>query len=348
MTPLRHSPMAAAALAFSLAPGICSAASSVLGAEGLQAQQIESAWWLFFAVCGARLPDRARVARLRTAASPASRYARAGAADRAGSRERTDLALAAWVGGTVVLLAVLTAASYATDARLVHLDGLDGGRGKTVDIEVTAHQWWWQVRYLDPDPSRTFVTANEIHVPVGVPVTLTLRSPDVIHSFWVPDLHGKQDLIPGRENMLTIQVDEPGVYRGQCAEFCGMQHAHMAFLVVAEEPEAFEAWRAAQLSSAAEPATDEERQRSGRLPRAPPAPCVTASAARQPPDGWRPTSRTSPAAGRSPPASLPMTAAAISPPGSPTRRRIKPGNHMPNVTLLARRPADRCWPIWRA
>lgn len=331
MTPLRHSPMAAAALAFSLAPGICSAASSVLGAEGLQAQQIESAWWLFFAVCG--LVYLIVLAWLAYAMLHRRRRATHGPALRIepGREKRTDLALAAWVGGTVLLLAVLTAASYATDARLVHLDGLDGGRGKTVDLEVTAQQWWWQVRYLDPDPSRTFVTANEIHIPVGVPVTLTLRSPDVIYSFWAPDLNGKQDVIPGRDNMMTIQVDEPGVYRGQCAEYCGIQHAHMAFLVVAEEPEAFEAWRAAQLTSAAEPATDEERQGRDVFMSSACTMCHgirgTQAAGRLAPDLTHLASRGTIAAGVLP-YSRGNLAAWIADP-----QTIKPGSHMPNVTL---------------
>ena len=87
-----------------------------------------------------------------------------------------------------------------------------------------------------PDPAQRFETANEIHIPVGRNVRLQLEGLDVIHSFWVPSLAGKQDLIPGRANELTFRAERPGVYRGQCAEFCGMQHAHMAFLVIAERP----------------------------------------------------------------------------------------------------------------
>jgi len=121
-------------------------------------------------------------------------------------------------------------------------------------VRVTGYQWWWRVRYEDRDPSRTFTTANEIHIPVGKPVRLELESGDVIHSFWIPQLGGKTDTIPGQTNVSWIQADKPGVYRGQCGEYCGMQHAHMAMLVVADPPDVFAAWWAAQLQPAAKPA----------------------------------------------------------------------------------------------
>ena len=127
-------------------------------------------------------------------------------------------------------------------------------------IEVTGHQWWWEVRYDDPTPSNIFTTANEIHIPVGVPVVIQLKSTDVIHSFWVPNLAGKKDAIPGKSSSVWLRADRAGVYRGQCAEFCGMQHAHMAFTVVAEPPEQFQAWLASQRRPATEPATDAERR----------------------------------------------------------------------------------------
>jgi cytochrome c oxidase subunit II len=120
-------------------------------------------------------------------------------------------------------------------------------------IEVTGHLWWWEIRYPDLD----IVDANELHIPVGVPVRLALKSADIIHSFWVPSLHGKMDLIPGHTNAFWIQADRAGVYRGQCAEFCGLQHAHMAFMVVALEAEDFEVWVARRQAAAPEPETAE-------------------------------------------------------------------------------------------
>lgn len=117
-------------------------------------------------------------------------------------------------------------------------------------VRVTGLQWWWQVRYEDGQAHQIFTSANEVHVPVGQPVRLELESGDVIHSFWVPQLGGKTDAIPGQTNVSWFQADRPGVYRGQCAEFCGAQHAHMALQVVAEPPAAFQAWWQAQLAPA--------------------------------------------------------------------------------------------------
>jgi cytochrome c oxidase subunit 2 len=105
-------------------------------------------------------------------------------------------------------------------------------------IEVTGHQWWWEVHY----PDSGVVTANQLHLPAGRPVDLTLRSADVIHAFWVPRLGGKLDMIPGRSNVLRLQADEPGLFRGQCSEFCGTQHAHMAISVQAQPEDEFAAW----------------------------------------------------------------------------------------------------------
>jgi cytochrome c oxidase subunit II len=117
-------------------------------------------------------------------------------------------------------------------------------------IEVTGHQWWWQIRYLGEQPYLTFTTANEIHIPVGVPVAVKLKSADVIHSFWIPALTGKTDLIPGQTNITWMEARVPGVYRGQCTEYCGAQHAHMALTVVATGADDFKAWRQAQLGDA--------------------------------------------------------------------------------------------------
>ena len=129
---------------------------------------------------------------------------------------------------------------------------LDARNGLT--INVTGYQWWWRVEYVHPEPQQYITTANEIHVPVGRPVTFVLTSSDVIHSFWAPNLHGKRDLIPDQKNSLVLRADKPGVYRGQCAEFCGLQHANMAFVIIAEPQEKFDAWYANQVKPAAEPA----------------------------------------------------------------------------------------------
>jgi cytochrome c oxidase subunit II len=124
-----------------------------------------------------------------------------------------------------------------------------------VRIEVVAEMWWWRVHYLDRTGAAQLVTANEIHMPVGRTIELSLKSPDVIHSFWVPSLAGKLDMIPGRTNVLRVRAHSTGIYRGQCAEYCGMQHAKMAFYVVARPAEEFERWFAAQREPAAQPAS---------------------------------------------------------------------------------------------
>jgi cytochrome c oxidase subunit 2 len=120
-------------------------------------------------------------------------------------------------------------------------------------ISVVARSWWWQVRYRHPHGGPDVLLANEIHIPVGRPVTLGLASADVIHSLWIPALAGKVDMVPGRTHRLRLQADRPGVYRGQCAEFCGTQHARMALHVVAHEPADYARWLAAQARPAALP-----------------------------------------------------------------------------------------------
>lgn len=151
------------------------------------------------------------------------------------------------VGGVVVpsiillLVLVLTVATQAAIATPV---------GADLTVRVTGHQWWWEVRYLDRSPSLIATTANEIHIPVGRAVRLEVVTGDVIHSFWIPELAGKTDLIPGQENAMWLEADRPGVYYGQCAEYCGLQHARMAMEVVADPPDVFTRWLAHQRAPA--------------------------------------------------------------------------------------------------
>jgi cytochrome c oxidase subunit 2 len=165
-------------------------------------------------------------------------------------RRMSSSVIAATVVTTVIISGFTVASFFATRGLVVA--GHDD-----LTIKIGGSQWWWNVQYLDPDPAKSFQTANEIHIPVGRNVRFQLEGDDVIHSFWVPSLAGKQDLIPGRPNELTIRAEREGVYRGQCAEFCGLQHAHMAFLVIADTHEAFEKWADAQRQSAIA-ASDEE------------------------------------------------------------------------------------------
>src|SRR5436190_519858 len=150
---------------------------------------------------------------------------------------------------TVVIIFALIVVSVSTGNAISSLST----RKDAIVVEVIGNQWWWYVRYLNEDASRIVVTANEIHIPVGRPVMIRGTSHDVIHSFWVPNLHGKRDLIPSRISTEWIQADRPGRSRGQCAEFCGLQHAHMSLWVVAEPAAEFEQWMQQQLQPAPAP-----------------------------------------------------------------------------------------------
>ena len=158
--------------------------------------------------------------------------------------------LVAWVVVIALTLGGLTIASWFTDRGLAHAADRPG-----LQITLIGHQWWWEVRYDNGDSSQIVHTANELHLPVGVPASISLQSGDVIHSLWIPNLAGKQDLIPGRTTDLSLLPTRVGLYRGQCAEFCGMQHAKMALDVTVESPAAFAQWRAAQLATPPPPAS---------------------------------------------------------------------------------------------
>jgi cytochrome c oxidase subunit 2 len=231
------------------------------------------------------------------------------------------------IGATAAILLVLTGLSYSAQKALT------APKEDELVIRVTGNQWWWDVRYEDPQPSRTFTTANEIHIPVGRPVRLKLASTDVIHSFWVPNLAGKIDLIPGRQNELRLSANRPGVYRGQCAEFCGYQHAHMGIFVIAEPKAEFETWRDRQLAAAELPSDPERQKGMGVfLSQA----CIMCHAIRGTPAGGRTGpdlthvgSRRSIAAGTLPMSRGTLAAWIVDP------QAIKPGTKMPSSDLNA-------------
>lgn len=215
-----------------------------LASAGPQAAHIESLWWLTFWVCTVVL------AAVVVATLWAIRRKREGApTERGEARALRYVNLA--VAILIALLALLFAASIYTDRALAKLPLADA-----LHIEVTGYQWWWDVRYDDADASRIFTTANEMHIPVGKPVVVTLRGGDVIHSLWIPNLAGKKDLIPGRETTLTLRADEAGEFRAQCAEFCGYQHAQMALVVTAESPDDYAKWADRQRTPAPPPSDD--------------------------------------------------------------------------------------------
>lgn len=166
----------------------------------------------------------------------------------------------AWIllGGIVfpaVTLGIMLVASLVTLHRFPVEHPMDGHPGS---VRIVGHQWWWEVHYQGDESD--IVSANEVHIPTGQPVDIDLASYDVIHSFWIPSLHGKVDLIPGQMNRIEIQADAPGSFQGQCAEYCGPQHALMRLIVDADPPARFDAFMAHEASDAVPPATDEERR----------------------------------------------------------------------------------------
>lgn len=165
-----------------------------------------------------------------------------------GVSDRSGLFL---VVGGVIMPTILVAVVFAVT--LIAMRAIpSSATSDPIVVEVTGHQWWWEISY----PDLGIRTANELHIPVGREIELRLTSADVVHSFWVPALAGKLDLLPDRVNTLILQADLPGNYTGMCAEFCGLQHANMAIEAVAERQDSFERWVAQQGSAAAEPVAE--------------------------------------------------------------------------------------------
>jgi cytochrome c oxidase subunit 2 len=222
---------------------------------GPNAESLSRLWWLMFYVCSAVyllvMIGVAIAIRKGTRHSDLNPVLNPSPSTERGKRN----AVLSAVSVTAVILFVFLIASFWTGRSLT----ADLGKKNGLSIEVTGHQWWWEARYNDVDASNMFITANEIHIPVGVPVLFTLHGGDVIHSFWVPNLAGKKDLIPGKVSTMWLQADKPGVYRGQCAEYCGLQHARMAMWIVAEPQDQFNAWRQNQTQGSVPPATDSQR-----------------------------------------------------------------------------------------
>jgi cytochrome c oxidase subunit 2 len=252
----RLAPSTAAALAALVVTG-CRGAHSALDPAGPVAGRVYRLWQLFF-----------WVSVVVWVVTIAFAFLGAWRSRRAADDDRPDLApdpagehrLAVVVGSaivaTVVVLFLLLIGEFYTARKI----GQFGTSPDPVTIDVVGHQWWWEVRYKDAAPNNVFTTANEIHVPVGRPVEVSLQSSDVIHSFWVPNLAGKKDLVPGHPTKTYFQADRPGVYYGQCAEFCGYQHAMMRLLVIAEPQDRFDQWLADSRGPAKAPQTDSQKR----------------------------------------------------------------------------------------
>jgi cytochrome c oxidase subunit 2 len=238
-----------------------------LAPAGIQAERILALWHVTLAVCTAvfvavllalfmaiRRGSRARRddAALGKRVDGGPREAGLVKPHDTGSRRAVVAATAV----SVLLLLGLVVADVVTDRSLSRLP-----MANPLHVEMVGHQWWWETRYERDGDRPGFVTANQLRLPVGRPVIVTLKAADVIHTFWVPNLHGKRDMIPGRQADITLRADRAGEYRGQCAEFCGAEHALMAFSVVADTPQDYAAWAERERQDAAHP--QDERLRRG-------------------------------------------------------------------------------------
>jgi cytochrome c oxidase subunit 2 len=230
---------------------------SMLEPSGPLARLISREFWLAFYTAAAVY--LITVGFLFYALSRSRRRARAGAAEPADSERVMTRGVAIGTGATLAILLVFLFHDFTVGRTLSPVP-----TRRPLTIELVGHQWWWEVHYDDSLPQNRVTTANEIHIPVGEPVLFRLTADDVIHSFWVPNLAGKKDLIPGYTQTMWFQADTAGVYRGQCAEFCGMQHAKMALFVIAEPRERFEAWARQMRKPAAAP-TDSVAKRGSEI-----------------------------------------------------------------------------------
>lgn len=220
---------------------------SALDPAGPQAASIAHLFWIFFWVSVA-----VYVVTLLFIAIAVVR-GRRNAEPEIGHEQSLKMGVTAASVLTVLILFALLVASVATGSAIGTF-GQDDPR--QLEVNVVGHQWWWEIHYPDAlDASASITDANEIHIPIHTKVLLRVQTADVVHSLWIPNLHGKRDLIPGRVNKIWIQADTPGVYRAQCAEFCGLQHANMALVVFAQRPEDFARWKTASSTGAVTPAT---------------------------------------------------------------------------------------------
>lgn len=216
-----------------------------LSPAGPATQRISEIWWLMLSISGAIF--------VVVVAALIFALFRRRESDVEVSARHDGKALILWAGVVIPVITVIALMAFNVDALVDVTDPLNEAE---LVIEVTGQRWWWDVEYPDYD----ITTANEIYIPVGMPVSIQLSSDDVIHSFWVPELHGKRDLMPGITVPYWIQADRPGVYEGHCAEFCGLQHAKMLIRVIALEQAEFDTWLESEQEDAREPQTDLEQR----------------------------------------------------------------------------------------
>jgi cytochrome c oxidase subunit II len=316
--------LAAVAVGALVCTGCGEGVQSIVDPRGPQAGRIAGLWWLFLIVC-TLVQVGVTVAVGLALFRPNRRAIEAVPSD---GEPRKVRVVAVFTVVTAVILVVFVGASvWVSDA----MSTMPGPEDDPVAVEIIGHQWWWEVRYLHVVPDQSFTTANELRIPVGRPVVIRALSRDVIHSFWVPNLHGKIDMIPGRINTIWLQADEPGEFRGQCAEFCGLQHAKMALAVVAEPEERFAEWVRASRQSAPAPSSPEAQRGQQVFLQNQCSLCHTVrgtiAGGRVAPDLTRIGARRTLAAGTLPNTRGNLAAWVVDPQG------IKPGNFMPATNL---------------
>src|SRR3954466_130898 len=227
-------------------------AQSVLSPAGAQASSIHQLWSLMLWTT-----TIVAVVVLAFIALALLRSARLRSTDTVPTSAERTLTRSVWAATTLTVLILL----MLLFASIWIGRGVESVEAATaITINIVGHQWWWEIEYEDAVASQRVLTANELHIPINRPIVLKVSSRDVIHSFWVPNLQGKRDLIPGYITAIWLQADRPGVFRGQCAEFCGLQHAHMALDVVAEPGADFDRWLQGMRTPAPAPETEEQRR----------------------------------------------------------------------------------------
>lgn len=309
--------------------GACAGIQSPLAPAGEQAASILTLLWLMAAVCGVMY--LIVVGSLGAAIWRATRArGRSGGPDLDPADAGLYRTLRVWAVLIVAGLTALIVGSFFADRSIARARERDA-----LEIRVTGHQWWWRIQYRDPAGGGWIETANELHLPLGRTARVSLGSSDVIHSFWVPNVAQKLDLIPGRINLIDLTPTQVGWFRGQCAEFCGVQHAHMNLDVKVEAPGAFDAWLAGVARPASEPSDPIARRGLQVMTTGQCAMCHvvrgTIAQGKAGPDLTHFGSRRSVAAG-----TLPMTRGSIQ--GWITQpQALKPGTLMPPVALS---PAD--------
>ena len=234
---------------------------SALDPAGTQASEISSLWWLYFWILIAIFTlvlICICIAVLRAGWKPRESRPNEPPPQPSATIDRRIFAIVSTcVVATVLILFALLFIDIFASRSVYALSS----EPHPLSLKIIGHQWWWEVQYQDPDqPSNTMTTANEIHVPVGKVVRLELTSTDVIHSFWVPNISGKKDLIPGYPTKTWLKADKAGTFRGQCAEFCGHQHAHMRLEFVAESHSDFDKWLAQARQNARPPSTPSQQR----------------------------------------------------------------------------------------